>query len=128
MKRYIIIIISLFVGLIAMAKPPHLNVEKLFDGSYNADKSVSIHISKSKEKYTRGFTVTNNASLVKKVTSLFKKDTERAENSQDIIENGGVVYSWMTILNNNREIKIGLSYSPGNVCYLFITGPTEAFK
>ena len=72
MKRYIIIIISLFVGLIAMAKPPHLNVEKLFDGSYNADKSVSIHISKSKEKYTKGFTVTNNASLVKRIQNALK--------------------------------------------------------
>ena len=128
MKRYIVIIVSLLMGMVAMAKPPQLNVEKLFDGSYNSDKSVSIHISKSKEKYFRGFTVTNNAALVKKVTSLFKKDVEKAENSQDIIENGGVVYSSMTIKNNNKEIKIGLSYSPGDVCYLFITGVPEAFK
>ncbi|MDE7108843.1 MAG: hypothetical protein K2O49_02590 [Muribaculaceae bacterium] len=128
MKRYLIIIISLLAGMAAMAKPPHLNVEKLFDGSYNSDNTVSIHISKSKEKYFRGFTVTHNAALVKKVTSLFKKDVERAESSQDIIQNGGVAYSSMTINNNGHEINIGLSYSPGDVCYLFITGPVEAFK
>ena len=128
MKRYIFIIISMFVGMIAMAKPPQLNVEKLFDGSYNSDKSVSIHISKSKDKYFRGFTVTNNTDLVKKVTSLYRKDTEKAENSQDIIKNGGLKYSSMTVKNNNREIKIGLSYDPENSCYLFITGPEEAFK
>lgn len=128
MKRYLIIIISLLAGMAAMAKPPHLNVEKLFDGSYNSDNTVSIHISKSKEKYFRGFTVTHNAALVKKVTSLFKKDVERAETSQDIIQNGGVAYSSMTINNNGHEINIGLSYSPGDDCYLFITGPVEAFK
>ncbi|MDE5806904.1 MAG: DUF5024 domain-containing protein [Muribaculaceae bacterium] len=128
MKRYLITIISLFVGLVAMAAPPNLNVEKLFDGSYNSDKTVSIHITKSKDKYFRGFTVTNNAALVKKVTSLFKMDEERAETSQELVEKGGVVYSGMTIKNNNHEIKIGVSYSPGNVCYLFISGPNEAFK
>ncbi|MDE6026516.1 MAG: DUF5024 domain-containing protein [Muribaculaceae bacterium] len=88
MKRYLITIISLFVGLVAMAAPPNLNVEKLFDGSYNSDKTVSIHITKSKDKYFRGFTVTNNAALVRKVTSLFKMDEERAETSQELVEKG----------------------------------------
>lgn len=128
MKRYILIIAALFISIAAMAKPPRLNVEKLFDGSYNSDKTVRIHISRTPEKYFRGFTVTNNAALVKKVTDLFKKDVPKAEKSQDIIENGGVVYSSMTVKNNDLDINIGLSYSPGNVCYLFITGPNEAFK
>lgn len=128
MRRYIVIIISLLIGITAMAKEPGLNVEKLFDGSYNSNKSVSIHISKSKEKYFRSFTVDHNAELVKKVTELFKKDSERAEKSQDIIDNGNLMYSSMTIKNNNLDINIGLSYSPGNVCYLFIEGVPEAFK
>ncbi len=128
MKRYLLIIICILGGLTAMAKPPHLNVEKLFDGSYNSDHTVYIHISKSKAKYFRGFTVTHNAALVKKVTDLFKKDVERAETSQEIIQNGGVAYTSMTIKNNGHEINIGLSYSPGDVCYLFISGPNEAFK
>lgn len=128
MKRYIILIISLVISIVAMAKPPHLNVEKLFDGSYNSDKSVSIHISKSKKKYFRGFTVNNNAKLVDKVTDLFKKDAENAEASQDFIENGKPCYSSITVYNNECKIEIGLSYSGDSGCYLFISGPNEAFK
>ena len=111
-----------------MATPPNLNVEKLFNGSYNSNKSVSIQISRSKNKYFRGITVNNNAKLVEEITALFRKDLEKAEESQDIIENGGVSYSSMTVLNNNLGITIGISYSPNNSCYLFITGPNEAFK
>lgn len=128
MKRYIFTIISLLVGIVAMATPPNLNVEKLFDGSYNSNKSVQINIYKSNGKYFRGFTVNNNAALVKKVTGLFKKDAERADSSQDIIENGGPTYSSMVIKNNNHRIDIGISYTPNNSCYLFINGPIDAFK
>ncbi len=128
MKRQIFVIISLLMGLIAMAKAPELNLEKLFDGSYNSDKSVSIIVSRSKDKYFRSINVENNAALVKKITELFKKDIERADKSQDIIEKGRLSYSSMTILNNDYEIKIGLSYSSDNSCYLFIKGEPEAFK
>ncbi len=128
MKRSILILFSLICGFVAMAAPPKLNVEKLFDGSYNSDETVSIHISKSKDKFFRGFTVTNNASLVKKVTNLFKKDVEKASKSQDFIEKGRMTYSSMTITNNNHDINVGISYQPDNSCYLFITGPNEAFK
>lgn len=128
MKKFVLILISVFVGLAAVAKSPDLAVEKLFDGSYNSDKSVSIHISKSKDKYFRGFTVSNNPKLVRKVTALFKKDTERAEKSHDIIQDGGVCYSSMEIVNNGLVIQIGISYSPENSCYLFITGPDKAFR
>ncbi|MDE5878152.1 MAG: hypothetical protein K2H47_11745 [Muribaculaceae bacterium] len=128
MKRYIILILSFFISVIAMAKAPNLNVEKLFDGSYNSDKSVSIHISKSKKKYFRGFTVNNNAKLVDKVADLFKKDAENAETAQDFIENGRPSYSCITIINNECKIEIGLSYSGDGGCYLFISGPNDAFK
>lgn len=128
MKRYITIVFSLFAAIIAMAKAPDLNVEKLFDGSYNTDKSVSIIISKSQDRYFRGFTVNNNPALVKKVTALFKKDTDKAKQSWDIIQDGNTSYSSMEIINNNLEIQIGLSYTNDDSCYLFITGPNEAFK
>lgn len=128
MKKLALILVCILTCATVMAKPPHLEVEKLFDGSYNTDKSVSIHISKSRDKYFRGFTVDNNSKLVKKVTALFKKDVERAEKSHDIIANGGTSYSSMEILNNGLVIQIGISYSSDNTCYLFITGPEEAFK
>lgn len=128
MKRNLLIIISLFIGLVSMAKAPNLNVEKLFDGSYNTDKSVTITISKTKDKYFRGISVRNNPALVKKITELFKKDSEIADETQDIIKNGGLSYSSMTIVNNDLEINIGLSYSIEDGCYLYISGANEAFK
>ncbi|MDE5870272.1 MAG: hypothetical protein K2H18_08555 [Muribaculaceae bacterium] len=111
-----------------MAQPPHLNVEKFFDGTYNSDKSVQIHISKNKGKYYRGFTVTNNAALVKKVTDLYKKDVVKADSSNDMVKDGGPFYSTMIIKNNNLDINVGIQYTGTNTCYLFITGPLEAFK
>lgn len=128
MKRYILIAVSVLISVVAMAAPPKLNVEKLFDGSYNSDKSVSIMINKTKKEYYRGITVTKNPELVKKVTALFKKDAEKADESQDIIDNGMVTYSSLIIENNKHKINVGLSYSPDNTCYLFISGNREAFE
>ncbi len=128
MKRSLSLFICACISLIALAKAPSLNIEKLFDGSYNSDKSVSILISKSKGKYFRSFTVTDNPSLVKKVTSLYRKDIATAEEFQDIISNGHLSYSSMSITNNGQTIQIGISYTSDKTCYLFITGSPEAFK
>lgn len=111
----------------AFAKAPNLNVEKIFDGSYNSNPSVSVFTSKAPEKYHRGCTVTNNPAIVKKIVSLYEKDLKRAERSQDFSQQGSK-YSSMTIINNGKEIYIGLSMDQNNGCYLFITGPMEAFK
>ncbi len=128
MKRSLSLFICACISLIALAKAPSLNIEKLFDGSYNSDKSVSIQISKSKGKYFRSITVTDNPSLVKKVTSLYRKDIATAEEFQDIISNGHLSYSSMSITNNGQTIQIGISYTSDKTCYLFITGSPEAFK
>lgn len=127
MKRIFILTACMVMGLVAMAKGPNLNVEKLFDGSYNSNKSVSLQISKSYGKYFRGFTVRGNAALVKKVAQLFQKDSQNASSSQDFI-NGGQKYSTMKVVNNGQEINIGLSYESADGCYLFITGPISAFE
>lgn len=127
MKKYISIIVFLLVSLCAFAKAPNLHVEQMFNGSYITDKSVSINVSKSQEKYFRGCTVTNNESLLNKVAQLFEKDLPQATRSQDIISDGTRFRS-MIILNNGKEIYIGLSYDANNGCYLFISGPLDAFK
>ncbi len=127
MKKFLLIIILSIVSLGAVAKPPKLNVEKMFDGSYNSNPSVSLNITKTQDKYFRGCTVSDNAALVKKVTELFEKDLPRASRSQDITSNGSR-YASMTVQNNGEEIYIGLSFDTSNGCYLFINGPLEAFK
>jgi len=127
MKKYILIIFLSLVSLSAFAKAPNLHVEKMFNGSYNTNQSVSINISKSPEKYFRGCTVTNNKSLLSKVQKLFDKDLPRATRQQDLISNGTRFQS-MVIINNGEEIYVGLSYDANNGCYLFISGPLKAFK
>lgn len=127
MKKYILIIILLFVSLAASAKAPNLHVEQMFNGSYNTNPSVSLNISKSQEKYFRGCTITNNKNLLNKIAQLFEKDLPRAAHSQDLISNGTRFRS-MTIMNNDEEIYVGLSYHANNGCYLFISGPLKAFK
>lgn len=127
MKKYILIIILSFVSLAASAKAPNLHVEKMFDGSYSSNPSVSLNISRTPEKYFRGCTVNNNASILKKVAQLFEKDLPKASKSQDLIANG-TRYRSMVIINNGAEIYIGLSYDANNGCYLFINGPMSAFK
>jgi len=127
MKKFIITIILALFSLAAFAKAPNLNVEKLFDGSYNSNPSVSIFISKAPEKYFRGCTVSENHDIVKKIVKLYEKDLKRAQRSQDLASNGSK-FSSMTIINNGQEIYIGLSMEQNNGCYLFISGPLEAFK
>lgn len=127
MKKYILIIILPFISLAASAKAPNLHVEQMFNGSYNTNPSVSLNISKSPEKYFRGCTITNNKNLLNKIARLFEKDLPRAARSQDLISNGTRFRS-MTIMNNDEEIYVGLSYDANNGCYLFISGPLKAFK
>ncbi len=127
MKKYIGIVIFTIFSITAFATAPNLHVEKMFDGSYNTNKSVSLNVSKTPEKYFRGCTVTNNKSLLNKVTQLFEKDLPRATRSQDLTNNGSRFRS-MVIINNGEEIYIGLSYDENDGCYLFINGSQKAFK
>lgn len=128
MKKLSLFIISVLIGIAAVARPPQLEIEKLFDGSYNTDKTVSIHISKSKDKFFRGFTVHGNPKLVKKISDMFKKDSKNAEKTQEIIDKGILSYSSLEIKNNGCTIIVGLSYSIDDGCYLFIKGSPEAFE
>ncbi len=127
MKKYILIIILSFVSLSAFAKAPDLHVEQMFNGSYNTNPSVSLNMSKSPDKYFRGCTVTNNKSILNKIEKLFEKDLPMATRQQDLISNGTRFRS-MVIINNGDEIYVGLSYDANNGCYLFISGPLNAFK
>lgn len=127
MKKYLLIIILLFVSLPVFAKAPNLHVEQMFNGSYNSNQSISLNISRTQEKYFRGCTVTNNKTILDKISHLFEKDLPQASRSQDLISNGTRFRS-MVIINNGEEIYVGLSYDENNGCYLFISGPLNAFK
>ncbi len=126
MKKYILILILSLVSLTSFAKAPNLNVEKVFDGTYNSTPGVTVNISKAPEKYFRCINVTNNAKIVKKIAGLFEKDMPKGLRSQDVITNG-MRYRSFVVVNNKEEINVGLS-EQNHGCYLFITGPLNAFK
>jgi len=127
MKKFILILIFSIFSIAAFAKAPDLHVEKMFDGSYNSNRSVSLNVSRTPAKYFRGCTVTNNTSIVNRISQLFEKDLPKATRSQDLTSNGTRFRS-MVIFNNGEEIYIGLSYDENNGCYLFISGAQNAFK
>ncbi len=89
---------------------------------------MSLNISRTREKYFRGCTVSNNEELVSKITQLFDKDLPRSVRSQDLTNSGSSRFRSMIIINNGEEIYIGLSYTGAKGCYLFISGPQSAFK
>ncbi len=127
MKRFTLFIISSILSVIAGATPPNLNVEKLFDGTYNNNKSVSIVISKNKSEHSYCMIVNNNESIVNKIKDYYNKDHKRADESQEMFPRSGGVMRWMVIINNNEKIEIGYMYD-NKVCQFFIKGPAEAFK
>ena len=58
------------ISIAVSAKEPHLHVEQMFNGSYNANTSVSLNISKNQEKYFRGCTVYQNKKILKKLRNI----------------------------------------------------------
>lgn len=127
MKKYLLIIILTIISLSVSAIEPNLNVEQMFNGSYNTNTSVSINVSKNQDRFFRGCTVTQDRRLLNIISQLFENDLPRASRSQDIISNG-TRYRSMIILNNGEEIYVGLGYDANDGCYLFINGPLNAFK
>lgn len=127
MKRFAIIILCLTTALAVFAKPPKLNVEKLFDGRLNSSKSVTISIYKNNGNYYRGMTVNNNPDIIKKIADAIEKDASRASNYSDHQSSDGQ-YTSLQIVNNGETIYIGLQRDRHGGGFFFIQGKEKAFK
>ena len=127
MKRLIIIITCIVTSLAVYANPPKLNVESLFDGRYNGDKSVTISIYKNNGNYYRGLTVKNNPGIVKKIADALSKDVPRAKEYSDYNGADGQ-YTSLQIVNNGELIYIGLQRDKHGGAFFFIQGKEKAFK
>lgn len=127
MKRFAIIILCLTTALAVFAKPPKLNVEKLFDGRLNSSKSVTISIYKNNGNYYRGMTVNNNPDIIKKIADAIEKDASRASNYSDHQSSDGQ-YTSLQIINNGETIYIGLQRDRHGGGFFFIQGKEKAFK
>ena len=63
------------VTITVYAKPPRLNVERLFDGRYNNNKNVTISIYKTNGNYYRGITIKNNPKIIHAIAEAIEKDS-----------------------------------------------------
>jgi len=126
--RHLIIIIMCFVTAMSVyANPPKLNVESLFDGRYNGDKSVTISIYKNNGNYYRGLTVKSNPGIVKKIADALSKDAPRAKEYSDYNGADGQ-YTSLQIVNNGELIYIGLQRDKHGGAFFFIQGKEKAFN
>lgn len=126
MKQLLSILIFLFSSVAAVAKPPQLAVEHLFDGRYNKDKTVRTSISRADGMYYRSLHITDNPNLIKIIENALSKDRQRATKSFEQEGEGGR-YSSLKIVNNGEPIDIGLQQYNGNA-FFFIKGKEKAFK
>lgn len=127
MKRIIIIITCIVTAIAVYATPPRLNVESLFDGRYNDNKSVTISIYKNNGNYYRGLTVKNNPGIVKIIAEAITKDAPRAKEYSDYNGPDGQ-YTSLQIVNNGEIIYIGLQRDKHGGGFFFIQGKEKAFK
>lgn len=127
MKRLIIIITCIIAALAVYANPPKLNVESLFDGRYNDNKSVTISIYKNNGNYYRGLTVKDNPGIINKIAEAISKDVPRAKEYSDYSGADGQ-YTSLQIVNNGEVIYIGLQRDKHGGAFFFIQGKEKAFK
>ena len=124
MKRLFILLLYIVSAVSIYANPPKLNVENLFDGRYNNNKSVTISIYKSNG---RGLTVKNNPEIIKQIAEAIAKDQPRAKDFSDYQGNDGQ-YTSLQIVNNGETIYIGLQRDKSGGGFFFIQGKEKAFQ
>ena len=127
MKRLIIIITCIVTAIAVYANPPKLNVESLFDGRYNDNKSVTISIYKNNGNYYRGLTVKDNPVIIKKIAEAISKDAPRAKEYSDY-KGSDEQYTSLQIVNNGEIIYIGLQRDKHGGAFFFIQGKEKAFR
>ncbi|MBO7610353.1 MAG: hypothetical protein J6S96_09160 [Muribaculaceae bacterium] len=127
MKRLVLIILSIVIAIAVFANPPKLNVESLFDGRFNNNKSVTISIYKNNGNYYRGITVKNNPDIIKKIVDAIAKDVPRASDYSDH-QGDDEQYTSLQIINNGETIYIGLQRDRHGGGFFFIQGKEKAFK
>ena len=127
MKRLLILLLCRVSAVSIYANPPKLNVENLFDGRYNNNKSVTISIYKNNGNYYRGLTIKNNPEIIKQIAEAIAKDQPRAKDFSDYQGEDGQ-YTSLQIENNGEIIYIGLQRDKAGGGFFFIQGKEKAFK
>lgn len=119
-------IVAVF-SLSAFAKPPQLQVEKLFDGRFKGLEGVDMTIIKNKDSYYRGIKVENaNVNVIKQIKDAFAIDEKNCEGSvyHDSKNKTSIILNFE---NNGEQISVVLTIMNGNLS-MFISGHPDAFK
>ena len=127
MKRFALLLICFVAALYAMATPPNLAVETLFDGRYNNNKNVEYTIIKRADRYSMVMNCKNDPHVLQEVTNAVNADLEKSEDYTSIQNKDGN-YIRMKIKNNGTEISVGMKTEENGDCFLYIRGPKKAFE
>ena len=122
------IIIFLLIGIFnAMATPPNLAMEKLFDGRYNNNNKVETTIIINNGMYYRGLTIKGDSKVLSEIQKAINKDKTRSSN-YTFHQDKDATYTSMQFLNNGEKIFSGLQIdSPGNG-FFYLQAKEKAFK
>ena len=126
MKRILILVMVSIICLCAMATPPNLRSEKVFDEVRKGNSKISCMITKRNGRYVRTLTFTNLPNVLKKIQNAFEVDKEKAVGYSHMYDEGDLMES-IEIVNNGHTIQIGFQCEDKDV-YFFIMGPEDAFK
>lgn len=126
MKRVLLTLVVMLIGLTALATPPNLHIEKLFDGRYKGNADVRLSIIKDNDELYRSISVSNSPAIAKEIKDAFAKDQALAS-GYVYNQNGSRESTIIEFENNGHEITIGLNIDGSRVS-LYITGNSKAFK
>lgn len=119
MKKYLLLAILSIINIVAIASSPKLASEKIFEEIDLYDPSFSITIMERPGQTIRTLSFKNKQDLYKKIKKALDADKEKAMSKSLVSENGEISES-IVIINEDEEIKIGLTNSRSKEVYFFM--------
>lgn len=107
------------MDFVAMAAPPKLASEKIFENLDLYDTSLSVTIVERRDQTTRSLSFKNKPELFEKIKKALSVDKSLAV-SKSLVSNNGEISESIVIINDDEEIKIGLTCSKSKEVYFFI--------
>lgn len=119
MKKYILLAILSIINIVAIASSPKLASEKIFEEIDLYDPSLSITIMERPDQTVKTLSFKNKQDLHKKIKKALDSDKEKAV-SKSLVSDNGEISESIVIINEDEEIKIGLSNSRSKEVYFFM--------
>lgn len=103
----------------AIASSPKLASEKIFEEIDLYDPSLSVTIMERPDQTVKTLSFKNKQDLHKKIKKALDSDKEKAV-SKSLVSDNGEISESIVIINEDEEIKIGLSNSRSKEVYFFM--------